>query len=178
MPFQPSTRELVSVDNWYQLGNSSPTTTEVLVYTLLVELVVGTDREAFMGAVEAEMTPNTVPQDGEGEGVWRAPSTLTHYKGVVGRCIGMALSNYSKDAVQAVAQVLANFPGAGRLDGVLPSANLKKYLSYHGEGKLLGPAPVGTKSKGQKRAVAALPQITMMMRAEGNTNAARVRWCE
>ena len=62
MPFQPSTRELVSVDNWYQLGNSSPTTTEVLVYTLLVELVVGPDREAFMGAVEAEMTPN---QDGE-----------------------------------------------------------------------------------------------------------------
>lgn len=68
MPFQPSTRELVSVDNWYQLGNSSPTTTEVLVYTLLVELVVGPDREAFMGAVEAETTPNTVPQDGEGEG--------------------------------------------------------------------------------------------------------------
>jgi len=63
MPFQPSTRELVSVDNWYQLGKSSPTTTEVLVYTLLVELVVGPDREAFMGAVEAEMTPNTVPQD-------------------------------------------------------------------------------------------------------------------
>ena len=81
MPFQPSTRELVSVDNWYQLGNSSPTTTEVLFYTLLVELVLGTDREAFMGAVEAEKTPNTVPQDGEGEGVWRAPSTLTHYKG-------------------------------------------------------------------------------------------------
>ena len=175
MPFQPSTRELVSVDNGYQLGNSSPTTTEVLVYTLLVELVVGPDREAFMGAVEAEMTPN---QDGEGEGVWRAPSTLTHYKGVVGRCIGKALSNYSKDAVQAVAQVLANFSGAGRLDGVLPSANLHKYLSYHREGKLLGPAPVGTKSKGQKRAVAALPQIAMRMRAEGNTNAARVRWCE
>ena len=174
MPSQPPTKELVSVDNWYETVNSAPTTTEVLLYTLLIELVVGADREPFIRAVEAEMTPNTVPQDGEGEGVWRAPSTLTHYKGVVGGCIGKALSNYSKDAVQAVAQVLANFPGAGRL-GVLPSANLHKYLWYHGEGKLLGPAPAGTKSKGQKRAVAALPQIIVMMKAKANTNVARVR---
>ena len=150
----------------------------MLFYTLLVELVLGPDREAFMGAVEAEMTPNTVPQDGEGEGVWRASKKLVHNYGTVGRCLRMALSNYSKDAVQAIAKVLATFPGPGRLDGVLPSANIHTYLSYHKKGKLLGPAPVGTKSKGQKRAVAALPQIAMMMRAKGNTNAARVRWCE
>ena len=80
----------------------------------------------------------------------------------------MALSNYSKHVVQAVAKVLVNFPGAGRLNGLLPSCSLKKYQEYHAQAKLLGPAPVGAKTKAQKRAIAALPQIVQMMRTEGD----------
>ena len=174
MPSQPCGSELVSVDNWYKTGNSAPTDTEVLLCTLLVEEVVGNDREAFMRAVEADMTANSVPQGG-GEGVWRASQTLTRHKSVVGRCLALAMSNYSKDTVQPIAKVLATFQGAGRLDGVLPSADIHTYLSYHREGKLLGPAPADTKSKAQKRAVAALPKIVMMMKAKGCTNAGRVR---
>ena len=68
MPSQPPTKELVSVDNWYETVNSAPTTTEVLLYTLLIELVVGANREPFIRAFEAEMTPNTEPQGGGGGG--------------------------------------------------------------------------------------------------------------
>ena len=58
MPSQPSDNEPVSVDDWYHTKNSAPTTTEVLLCTLLIQLVVGNGREGFMGAVEAEMAPN------------------------------------------------------------------------------------------------------------------------
>ena len=66
MPSQPSDNEPVSVDDWYHTKNSAPTTTEVLLCTLLIQLVVGNGREGFMGAVEAEMAPNSVPQGGGG----------------------------------------------------------------------------------------------------------------
>lgn len=104
MPSQSCGSELFSVDSWYKTGNSAPTDTEVLLCTLLIELVVGHDREAFMRAVEAEMTANRVPQGG-GEGVWRASKTFIHNKGVVGRCLGLAMSNYSKDTVQPIAKL-------------------------------------------------------------------------
>jgi len=173
MPSQPPTKELVSVDNWYETVNSAPTTTEVLLYTLLIELVVGADREPFIRAFEAEMTPNTEPQGGGGgvEGIKKA-RTQPWDSGPVPGDGAVQLQQGHRPVCR---QVLVNSLGAGRLDGVLPSANLHKYLWYHGEGKLLGPAPAGTKSKGQKRAVAALPQIIVMMKAKGNTNVARVR---
>ena len=175
MPSQPPTKELVSVDNWYETVNSAPTTTEVLLYTLLIELVVGADREPFIRAraFEAEMTPNTEPQGGGGggEGIKKA-CTQPWDSGPVPGDGAVQLQQGRRPVCR---QVLVNSLGAGRLDGVLPSANLHKYLWYHGEGKLLGPAPAGTKSKGQKRAVAALPQIIVMMKAKANTNVARVR---
>ena len=61
MTSQPPGINPVSVDNWYQTKKSAPTPAEVLLCILLVELVGGNGREGFMGVVEAEMTPNSVP---------------------------------------------------------------------------------------------------------------------
>jgi hypothetical protein len=93
MPSQPSDNEPVSVDDWYHTKNSAPTTTEVLLCTLLIQLVVGNGREGFMGAVEAEMAPNSVPQGGGGGGDMEGMKTARTQPRLASRYLGMAPSN-------------------------------------------------------------------------------------
>lgn len=157
---------------WKAPPNSLPTNSELLAYTILLELTLESkpgERDTFMAAVNRHMKPPTDPLDGRGgeSTVWVAPLTLTNAKTLVSRTLSEAMSTYKEDVLTSVATAMVAYDGLGRMEQSFDASTLRDYLHHHEEGRYHGPLYTARKKQGQPRATAALHLIVDKMKKEG-----------